>query len=169
MKKSYIFITLLIVLFVCELKAQVPQAFNYQAIARDASGNLLANQTIGIEIIIHPTDSTTTPVYSETFSTTTNLLGLFTLAIGKGTSTSGTFSSIAWSTGNFWLQIKINLGSGYINMGASQLLSVPYAMYAANAGVPGITGATGVTGPTGNNGDVGATGATGNDGVAGTT
>jgi hypothetical protein len=134
---------MLMVLFAIQLSAQVPQAFNYQAVARDASGNLLANHLIQVEVLIHPTDSTTAAVYTETFTTNTNKFGLFTLAIGTGTPTLGTFSTIAWSTGNYWLQVKINLGSGYVNMGASQLLTVPYAMYSANAGVSKAAGSNG--------------------------
>jgi hypothetical protein len=162
--------TVLLITVYCSLFtafAQVPQAFNYQAIARDNSGNVLANQLILVEVLIHPTDSTTAAVYTENFTVNTNKFGLFPLAIGKGTTPTGVFSSIAWSTGNYWLQVKINLGSGYVNMGSSQLLTVPYAMYAANAGVPGVTGATGPTGAASTvAGPTGATGATG-IGIAG--
>ena len=81
-------ITLLsaVLLFVCELRAQAPQSFNYQAVARDVSGKILANQNVGVKIIIHVGSSTGTPVYAETFTTTTNLFGLFTLAIGSASS-----------------------------------------------------------------------------------
>ena len=118
--------------------AQVPQAFNYQAVARDASGTLLVSQPIDVEFIIHQGSAGGTTVYSESYNTNTNQFGLFTLVIGQGTVLSGDFSTITWSTGDYWLQVEINLGSGYISMGNTQLLTVPYAMYAANPGVPGV-------------------------------
>jgi Protein of unknown function (DUF1566) len=151
---------MLMLLFICELKAQVPQAFNYQAVARDNFGNLIVSHAVGIQIIIHQTTASGTPVYSETFATSTNQFGLFTIAIGKGTPVSGTFSSITWSTGNYWLEVQLDPsgGSSYTSMGTSQLLTVPYAMYAVNAGVPGVTGPTGPTGATGSQGVTGPTG-----------
>ena len=151
--------------------AQIPQAFNYQAIARDASGNIMSNQTIGIKIVIHQTSSSGSTVYSETFSPTTNQFGLFTIAIGQGTPLGLLFNTINWSSGNYWLQVLMSPtnNSVYTDMGSSQLLSVPYAMYAANAGVSGITGATGANGATGVTGATGAAGTTGTTGITGTT
>jgi len=157
----------LVLLFAGAVQAQVPQAFNYQAVARDASGNILANQSIAVEILIHETSASGSTVYSETFAPTTNQFGLFTLAIGTGTVLSGTFNTIAWNTGEYYIQVELNLGSGYVNMGTSQLLSVPYAMY-AGSGNPGATGPTGATGATGT-GTTGATGETGATGATGPT
>lgn len=150
-------------LIVGQSYSQVPEAFNYQAVARDGSGNLLANQTIGLKLSIHQGSSSGTVVYSETHSPTTNQFGLFTVAIGQGTVSSGTFAGIVWSSGNYWLQVQLDPAGGttYANMGTDQLLSVPFAMYADNAGVPGVAGPTGATGPTGAAGVTGATGATG--------
>jgi hypothetical protein len=165
-----------IFLISANLLAQVPQAFNYQAVARDVSGNLIANQAVGINIIIHQSTAGGTVVYSETFTKTTNQFGLFTLPIGQGAVTSGNFNSITWSSGNYWLEVQLDPagGTAYASMGASQLLTVPYAMYAANAGTSGVTGATGPTGPAGSNGatgptGIGTTGATGPTGAVGPT
>ena len=153
------------------LFAQVPPAFNYQAVARNASGSLIVSQLVGIKIIIHQTSAAGTPVYTETFAPTTNQFGLFTIAIGQGTVISGTFASIAWSSGNYWLQVLMDPTGGtlYTDMGASQLLTVPFAMYAANAGTSGITGPTGPTGTTGTGttGPTGPVGPTGPMGSAG--
>jgi hypothetical protein len=149
-------------------------------------GKLIANQLLGIEIVILQGSSTGTPVYTETDTVTSNQFGLFTIAIGKGKVISGAFGSIVWSTGDYWLQVLMDPtgGSSYVSMGASQLLSVPYALYAANAstsgptgptgptGITGITGPTGLegnTGPTGADGSIGATGPTGADGSIGAT
>ena len=141
-------------LFTAISYAQVPQALNYQAVARDGLGRLITNHAIGIEFIIHQGSATGTVIYSETDTATTNKFGLFTTTIGKGTVITGVFSSIAWSTGNYWLQVQMDLQEvlHIANMGTSQLLTVPYAMYAASSGSSGPTGATGptgITGPTG--------------------
>ena len=115
---------------------QSPQAFNYQAVARDASGNVLPNQNLGIKISIWATTLHGILVYSETHTTTTNAFGLFTIAIGNGTPESVNFNTITWSTGTYWLEVEMDPdgGTAYINMGASQLLSVPYALYAETSG-----------------------------------
>ncbi len=151
--------------------SQVPQAFNYQAVARDNSGNLIVSHNVGVEIYIRQISSTGTVVYIETFTALTNQFGLFTVAIGTGTAMTGQFDTIAWGSSNYYLEVLIDpTGStSYTSMGTSQLLSVPYAMYAAKAGVPGITGATGPTGSTGNDGAIGATGPQGIQGVTGST
>lgn len=181
MKKTILtFLSVLMMLvFISQLNAQVPQAFNYQAVARNASGNLIATQAIGLKLIIHQGSASGTTVYSETHSPTTNQFGLFTVSLGQGTVVTGTFASIVWSSGNYWLEAQMDPagGAAYASMGASQLLSVPFAMYASNAGTSGVTGATGPIGPTGaagtngtngTNGATGATGATGPGTVNGT-
>ena len=171
MKTTITKLAVLIMLSACILPtafAQVPQAFNYQAVARDASGSIIANQLVGIRFSILQGSSTGSVIYIEKQFATTNQFGLFTLAIGTGTVVTGTFRSIDWSSGLYWLKVDMdpNGGTSYSSMGTSQLLTVPYAMYAANAGVPGITGPTGATG---NDGVAGATGITGNDGATGAT
>ncbi|MGD0711424.1 MAG: hypothetical protein ABR968_09630 [Bacteroidales bacterium] len=171
MKKVFILIAMLIVAF--GASAQVPQAFNYQAVARDAGGILIASHAIGVKIDIHQGSSTGSIVYSEKFvspTPTTNQFGLFTIAIGTGTPLAGTFNTIGWGSGNYWLEVEIDPsgGTSYSSMGTSQLLTVPYAMYAANAGTGGATGPTGAAGPTGPTG-TGTTGATGPIGATGAT
>jgi hypothetical protein len=184
---TILFSAILMLLFVGQLAAQVPQAFNYQAVARNAAGSLMVNDTIGIEIFIHQGSATGGVVYHETFTTVTNQFGLFTLQIGKGNVIAGTFSTISWSSGDYWLQVKMDPTGGtvYNEMGISELLTVPYAMYAANAGIQGGTGPTGPagatgatgaastvagpTGPTGAIGDTGVQGPTGANGIDGVT
>jgi len=170
-----IFITLIeaiIMLFMANtLFAQGPQAFNYQAVARDASGNLIENHIIGIKIIIHQGSSSGNVVYAETFTPTTNKFGLFTIAVGQGTFLVGTFNSIPWNSGIYWLQVQMDPSGGtiYSDMGTSQLLSVPFALYANAAGTSGTTGPTGITGPTGADGLLGITGSIGPTGNVGAT
>ncbi len=152
--------------------AQAPEAVNYQGVARNASGATLNNQSVGLRFTIHQTTATGTTVYQETHNPTTNQFGLFSVQIGSGTVVSGTFSSIAWGTDAYYLEVEMdeNGGTTYSAMGTSQLVSVPYALYAKTSGssTPGPTGPTGPIGPTGPTGATGATGATG-PGVAGTT
>lgn len=114
--------------------AQAPQAINYQAVARDALGAPMVNATINIDAVIHSDSATGSTVYFESHSAiSTNQFGLFTLKIGMGSVVTGNFSAITWGTHSYFLEIKLNGTS----MGTSQLLSVPYALY-AGATSPGI-------------------------------
>jgi hypothetical protein len=107
-------------------QAQAPQAINSQAVARDTSGAPIANKSLNIVVTI--TDSILfIPVYEETWSAvTTNRFGLFTLQIGRGTTTDD-FTTIDWASGSKYLNINID----GVDMGnATELLTVPYALYA---------------------------------------
>jgi len=151
------------------LAAQIPQAINYQAVARNASGNVIPNQLVALRLSV--LDGSAGPVlYSERDTAITNQFGLFTVKLGLGQVVSGNFSSIPWGSSSPYLKTEMDPAGGfaYVNMGESQLLSVPYALYSAN-GIPGPTGATGVTGAQGNTGATGATGIQGNTGTTGAT
>jgi len=156
----------------CGVSAQVPQQVNYQAVARNTAGAVLANQTIGIRFTVHDNTPTGANIYQETFSgISTNQFGLFSVALGAGAPTGvNTFTSINWGTNAKFLQVEIDPagGTNYISMGTSQLNAVPYALYAANS-VPGATGPTGAgaTGPTGVAGATGPSGAAGATGPTG--
>jgi hypothetical protein len=123
------FLSVLSFLFVYTTSfAEAPEAMNYQAVARDISGNILANQNVCIRSAI--TDGNGGPLlYSETFSTVTNQFGLFTLKIGMGTPVTGTFDAIDWTGAEAWQAIEMDVActGSYTSMGNSQLLSVPYA------------------------------------------
>ncbi len=141
-----------------------PQGINYQAVARDASGTELQNTPLTVRIGIYTDAAATVMAYEETHAVTTNAFGLFSAVIGQGTQTSASaFNTILWASSAHYLKVEINGGSGFTDMGTTQLMSVPYALYAgSSAGGPtGPQGATGAQGPTG------ATGATGLQGVAG--
>lgn len=116
--------------------AQVPQKISYQAIARQASGAVLPNQSIGVEFIIYQNSPTGTVVYKENHNTSTNSFGLFSLFIGGGTPVFGNFSSINWSTGIYFIETLIDPigGTSYTSVGTQQLMSVPYALYAETSG-----------------------------------
>ncbi|MFN5460783.1 MAG: hypothetical protein ACK5AY_12800, partial [Bacteroidota bacterium] len=121
--------------------AQTPEKINYQAVARSSSGALLVNQTIGIKFSIRTGSASGTLVYEEQSLQTTNQFGLFTTQIGSGTPTSGTFSSIPWSSGNIFLEVSIdpNGGTNFNSISNTQFISVPYALYSkyAENGSPG--------------------------------
>ena len=114
--------------------AQAPQGFNYQATVRNNTGALIINKSVSFKFNIIPTSASGTAVYSESQTVTTDDLGQVSLVIGKGTATTGTFATIDWGTGTYYLGIELNTGNGFVAMGATQLLSVPYALYAKNAG-----------------------------------
>jgi hypothetical protein len=131
MKRSFI-LTIFCLLWL-NLIAQVPQAFKYQAVARDASGSVLANRSISFRISILGGSVTGTIVYSEThMAKTTNAFGLVDLEIGKGTPGTGTFNSINWNSGTYFIKVEMDPAgrTAFQEMGISQLLSVPYALYA---------------------------------------
>ena len=142
MKKTSL--VLLVMLYVGVAVAQVPQALNYQAIARTSSGQIIPSQNIGIRFSI--TDVTgNTVFYQETHNTTTNAFGLFTLAIGKGTAVSGTVPNIDWSSGgDKYLKVEIapQGGTNYTLQGTTQLISVPYSLYAEKTKLVGGTAVT---------------------------
>jgi len=117
------------------LSAQTPDAFNYQAVARDASGEPLLNTNISVRISILPGSVASTAIYMESFSLVTNDFGLFTIEVGKGVAILGDFALIDWGAGDYFLKIELALddGSSFFIVGTSQLLSVPYALHAKNA------------------------------------
>ncbi len=114
---------------------QFPEGISYQAVIRNASGELIKDASIGIKINLLTGSASGTSVYEETHTTTSNSNGLITLTIGQGTS-SGNFSTIDWSTGMFFIKTQLDLSGGttYTLNNTSQLLSVPYAFYAKTSG-----------------------------------
>jgi uncharacterized protein (TIGR02145 family) len=130
MKKAFTLIVM--VTLTCTISAQSPQKMNYQAVIRDAGNTLVTNRTIGIKISILQSSATGTAVYVETHTTKTNANGLATIEIGGGTLVSGTFAAIDWSAGPYFLKTETDPagGTSYTITGTSQLLSVPYALYA---------------------------------------
>ena len=130
MKKLY---TLLAFVVTIASNAQAPQGFNYQATVRNSSGTLIINQSVLFKFSILQNSVSGTAVYSENQTATTDELGHVNLIVGQGTPTKGTFSAINWGNGTYYLGIELNTGSGYVAMGTTQLLSVPYALHANTA------------------------------------
>jgi|GEM_PF-994826 len=134
MKKTLF--SLVLYMLAVNLPAQVPQAFNYQAVVRDNSGQIIQNQAVNLRISIRDAMPNGIVVYQETFTETTSQLGLINLEIGKGVPTIGSFAAIDWRNNSKFLEIEIDLSGGgvYITMGTSELLSVPYALFSDRSG-----------------------------------
>lgn len=137
-------ITIQIMVYV-QSNGQVPQGFKYQAVCRDTEGIVIQNQSVNVRLSIHDIDLTGTIIYQETFSVTTSQFGLIILDVGSGNVQSGVFATISWEAGYKFLEVELDLGSGYLSMGTTQLLSVPYALHAETA--DSITGVIPETDP----------------------
>jgi uncharacterized protein (TIGR02145 family) len=125
-KRTLLFIAM--VLTTGAIIAQVPQQFSYQSIVRNSTNALVVDTEIGLKVsILHGA----TEVYSEVLNPTTNQNGLLSVMIGSEPG----FELIDWSLGNFFIQTEIDIegGTDYTITGTSQILSVPFAMYAASA------------------------------------
>lgn len=106
--------------------AQSPYKFNYQAVIRNSDGTLKANQNINIQIGLIQGSANGTTVYIELHAVQTNAQGIVNLQVGNGTVVSGSMDSIAWNHGPYFIKLWVD----GIEMGASEILSVPYALYA---------------------------------------
>ncbi len=133
--KKIVYFSLGFMLLSLYLLAQTPQAFKYQAVARDNAGNLIANQNVSFRISILQGGTGGTAVYIETHLVQTNSYGLANLSIGQGTIISGSLSTISWSSSSYFMKIEMDPlgGSSYQLMGTSQLLSVPYSLFSENS------------------------------------
>lgn len=129
-----IFFTVLSMLISTLVMAQSPQAFNYQGVARDLDGSALSTKKIALRVSILKDSPSGNKVYTETHHKITSDQGLFSLQIGKGESNGSTLDVVAWGSGTHFLQVEMDVdgGNDYQLVGTSELLSVPYALYAEN-------------------------------------
>ena len=147
LKSSFIAVAILFSL--PSVFAQTPEKMSYQAVIRNAANTLVINQTIGMRVSVLQGSATGTEVYKEIYNPnpTTNSNGLITVEIGTGIPLTGTFASINWSNGIYFIKTETDPtgGTNYSIVGTSQLMSVPYALYAKNSGTPswGLSGNTG--------------------------
>lgn len=185
-------------LLLCALLcAQAPHTFNYQAVVRDLSGQIVAESKVAVRFTIHDGSANGPAVFTEIQHAATNSFGLVTLSLGANASG---LENVNWAVGEKYLQVEMDINSkgAFTDMGTSQLLSVPYAFYAGKAGaiagsnekdaddniswnckthtltidnqsvnVTNCDGTFGATGATGPAGAKGATGATGPVGAVG--
>ena len=117
--------------------AQSPSLMSYQAVIWDAAGNLVVEKEVNIRLSILQGTATGQAVYVETHRVPTNANGLVSLLIGGGNNVSGKIADIQWGAGNFFLKTETDPsgGTNYSITGTTQLVSVPYAMYAYAAAI----------------------------------
>ncbi|WP_421877528.1 hypothetical protein [Marinoscillum sp.] len=167
MKSLFSFIALICIIVLTY--AQAPQKLSYQAVLRNSTNELIVSQQVGMRISILNGSATGSSVYSETISPTTNSFGLVSIEIGAANPSS--FSAIDWSAGTYFIKTETdpNGGKNYTITATSQLLSVPYALYAESAGSVELTPdqVAALKGEQGLQGVAGATGAAGADGQDG--
>jgi hypothetical protein len=115
--------------------AQSPNLLSYQTVIRNSNNELVANATIGMRISILSGTAADVLWYQEEHTVKTNLNGLAYIVIGKGTNLNGIMTEIDWSKGPFYIKSESdpNGGKNYTLIIVSQLLSVPYAIYAKSA------------------------------------
>ena len=138
MKNKILFILLVLSVNIC---AQAPQKMSYQAVIRNSNNSLIVSTPIGIKVSVLQGSANGTVTYSETQVQNTNINGLVSLEIGMGTALIGTFSSINWANGPYFIQTEVdpNGGVNYSVIGVTELISVPYALYSGNAQVSGFS------------------------------
>ncbi len=157
-----------------------PEGINYQAVARDTTGKPISNSlNLKVKFTIWDSIIAGDSIFREVHNSVgTNRYGLYTLVIGNGILISqNSFSDINWANGKKFLEVAVNHNNtGFVSMPyRTQMMSVPYALYAKSSGggggtgATGSTGVTGVLGVTGISGTTGATGASGFNGSTGAT
>ncbi|MCT4580523.1 MAG: hypothetical protein N4A35_03825 [Flavobacteriales bacterium] len=133
MKKLYILVAS--IMLAASTYAQAPEKMSYQAVVRNSSNTLITNQAVGMQISILQGSTSGSAVYVETQTPSTNINGLVSIEIGTGTVVSGTFNSIDWSAGPYFIKTETDPAgaTNYSITGTSQLMSVPYAFHANTA------------------------------------
>jgi hypothetical protein len=129
--------SLSLVCLVGNIQAQAPQKFSYQAVVRNSTNQLVSNGSVGVKISIVQTSETGSVVYQELFNPNpvTNANGLVTLQVGGGIPLIGTFAGINWANGPYYIKSEFDPtgGTNYTVSGTTQLLSVPYALFAGGS------------------------------------
>lgn len=132
--KKFVF-TSVCLFMVSIIWAQVPDGFNYQSVIRDIDGQIIASSNVILKFSILQGSIDGAVLFSETHDIITNELGIANTVIGQGEPQTGIFSQIDWANGPYFLQTAIdqNTSGNFTVLGATQLLSVPYAMNANQA------------------------------------
>jgi hypothetical protein len=161
--KKYI-IALLLFSFVKTILAQAPAQIPYQGVARDEQGIALQNQQISLRLTIE--DISGINLFQEIHLANTNQFGLFNVQIGSIQNL-----NIDWGSGAKFLHVEMDIQGGvnYTDLGSTQFLSVPFALYAETSNTPGPQGPSGPQGAQGPQGPAGANGQSGAQGIQGET
>lgn len=135
--KKYLILFIAILCSLGTAMAQAPNLLNYQGVARNPVGNVLISKNINLRLSIHEGSANGATVYSETRAVTTNAYGLFNIQIGSAgaSNVTGSLATVNWGLGTKFLKVEAdqNGGSAFVEMGNSQLASVPFAMNAISA------------------------------------
>jgi len=130
-------ITMLVSIFICStVFPQIPQAFKYQSVVRNSTGDILSNLLVSFQISIHTGTASGSIEYQETHPVLTNSFGVANLNVGEGLVVSGVFADIDWAASDKFMEVELDPsgGSAYVVMGTTQLVSVPFALYADKSG-----------------------------------
>ncbi len=114
------------------LHSQSPQGIPYQAVMRHADGSVMASSAVNLTFMIHDGNANGTVVYQESHTLTSNSQGLVSCVVGNGVVIQGNFSNINWGSGAKFLHVMMGSDASLLDLGTQQMLSVPYALYAAN-------------------------------------
>lgn len=121
-------------LFITEAFAQT-RGFSYQAVMRDAGGQISANTNATIRFTISEgvPGPTALIVYRETQAVTTNDYGVINATIGAGTVVAGNFNTINWLDDAHYLVVELDDNGSWVSLSQSELVAVPYAKVAETA------------------------------------
>jgi|GEM_PF-6824565 len=132
--KSFLLYIILLSIHHC-LAQTTPNTFKYQAVVRDNNGQVIANKLVAIKLSLLANSTNGAEVYAEVHNIATNDFGVANLLVGAGNNVLGNFNTIDWGASTYFLKTELDLnnGSNFTFLGTSQLLSVPFALYAAKS------------------------------------
>ncbi|MBR6081870.1 MAG: InlB B-repeat-containing protein [Salinivirgaceae bacterium] len=129
------FLAVMAIAITTAVSALGQNGFAYQAVIRDANGELVTNKQVEMKFTLKHDGAS---CYSETQTVTTNEYGNIQVVVGNGKKVDGDFASVPWNTFDIKMEVAVNVdGKGEVVLGEVPVQGAPYAMYAQKAG--GIT------------------------------
>jgi len=141
-----LFICILLLFVNQKLNAQNNKGINFQAIARNTKGFIVANKKMSVRISILKDTLLKEIEYQEIKNVITNVIGLFTISVGTNEEnkiiTINSFENIDWTNGQKILQIEIDPEGSLLfeNLGYQTINYVPYSFFADHINANGING-----------------------------
>jgi hypothetical protein len=132
--KKVFAILIFILTFISNLFSQ-PDYINFQSVIRDNEQKLLINKSVSLRISLLKNSAVGSILYREYHNVLTNSNGIVTIQIGSGSNDIGNYTDIDWSKDNIYVRVEIDINNtgNYIDIGTTQLLSVPYALFAKSS------------------------------------
>jgi len=156
-KHTLVGVLFLVGLFPLSISQNVPMALKYQAVARNNNGEELKSEIIDVRMSVIAGNPDGVVEWQEIHTgVQTSQFGLFSILLGKGDRSGGivaSFEEIPWSESSHYLKVEIKFDQVFLEMGTSQFLSVPYALYSQTSLTPGLEGPPGPKGDKGDPGD----------------